>query len=69
MQPDPPRTELLAPCRRPPPAPDDYVKTLVANHVTAMELLDDCALRQAELAAWARLMTEAAKPKRWWWQR
>lgn len=64
--PEPPRAELLAPCRRPPPAPDPYVKTLVANHVAAMELLDDCALRQRELAAWAEAVNSAWTVRKWW---
>lgn len=68
LPPEPPRPDLLAPCHRPPPAPDDYVKTLVANHVTAMQLLDDCALRQAELAAWAQTVA-APVIKPMWWER
>ncbi len=66
LRPDPPRPDLLTPCRRPPPATDDQVKTLVANHLQAMELYDDCAIRQAELAGWAQTVTTTVTEPMWW---
>jgi hypothetical protein len=65
---EPPREELLAPCLRPPPAENDRGKTLVDNHVKAMGLLDDCAIRQAELAQWAQAVSKPPMKTRWWWQ-
>lgn len=61
LTPVPPALELLAPCRRPPPIPDGQVRTLVINHLQAMQELDDCARRQAALADWTRVVSELTR--------
>lgn len=64
--PDPPRPDLLTPCARPGPATSDQGKPLVANHVEGMTRFDDCAIKQAELAAWAREVTTPVIERMWW---
>lgn len=66
LRPPAPSPELLAPCLRPPPATDSSMRALVTNHVESMEILDDCARRQRELAGWARVVSATGIDA--WWQ-
>lgn len=67
--PQAPLLELLAPCRRPPPAADGALRTLVANHVEAMLELDECARRQAALALWIEAVSQPGSDACGWWER